>query len=375
MGTRSSDTLDRAATAAATTDPSHTVTASATIRAVARRHTTNGATGPTLDDVARLVGVSARTVSRVVNGEGGCSDATRDRILAAIAEVGYRPNLMARGLIRRRSDTIGLIAAEMLDPFFPEFAEGVQLAADAIGRTMFLASSNIDPERQRRALSSLRGHGVDGAIVFPAGGTEADLAAIAADGLPIVVVNTWIDAPGIAVVTADIRDGARAAVEHLVAIGRRRIALVIDGHARTLAVPSRRETGYREALADAGLMVDDTLIVESTNSLEGGRRAAREVLARSERPDAVFAYNDLMALGAMQELQSHGVRIPDDVAVVGFDDIMMCEAVTPRLTSVRIDRDLLGRTAVEQLQALIDRPAGRIEPRQIPVELVIRESA
>jgi LacI family transcriptional regulator len=332
------------------------------------------ASGATLTDVAQLVGVSARTVSRVVNGEGGCTPETRDRILAAIDEVGYRPNLMARGLIRRRSDTIGLIAAEMLDPFFPEFAEGVQRAADELRRTMFLASSESSAERQRRALASLRGHGVDGVIVFPTLGSEADLATAAADGLPIVTVNTRVDAPGIAIVTADISGGAVAAVEHLVERGRRRVALVIDGHARSASAPSRRETGYRSVLERHG-GVDESLIVETANSLNGGRTAGRRLLEMTERPDAVFVYNDIMAIGVMQQLLAAGVRIPDDVAVVGFDDIMMCEAVTPALSSVRIDRDLLGRTAVDQLQALLDDPDRVVPPAHLAVELVVRQSS
>lgn len=350
----------------------------ATIGDVSARRSPNPSSrrnGATLADVAQLVGVSARTVSRVVNGEGGCTPATRDRILAAIEEVGYRPNLMARGLIRRRSDTIGLIAAEMLDPFFPEFAEGVQRSAESLGRTMFLASSNTDRVRQASALTSLRGHGVDGVIVFPAGDSADDLAAMAADGLPIVVVNTEIDAPGIAVVSADIVGGAERAVAHLISRGRRRIALLIDDHARTLRTPSRRETGYRAALAAAGIEFDPLLVVETTNSLEGGRRGAQQMLAAPAPPDAVFAYNDVLALGAMQELLSSGVRVPDDMAIVGFDDILMCEAVTPRLSSVRIDRDLLGHSAVEQLQALIEHPEHRVEPRRFPVELVVRDSS
>jgi LacI family transcriptional regulator len=329
----------------------------------------------TLEDVARVVGVSARTVSRVVNDEGGCTPETRERILAAIEEVGYRPNLMARGLIRRRSDTIGLVTAEMLDPFFPEFADGVQRASEGLGRTMFLANTNVDRARQSRALTSLQGHGVDGVIVFPAAGTEPDLINVAADGLPIVVVNTEIDAPNIAVVTNDIRGGGLLAVDHLVARGRRRIALLIDVTARRHTSPSRREAGYRAALAAAGIPFDESLVVEAPNSLDGGRQGARELLARDVRPDAVFAYNDLMALGAMQELLTSGIRVPDDVAVVGFDDISMCEAVTPRLTSVRIDRDLLGRTAVEQLQALLEHPGDRVPPIHLPVSLVIRESS
>ena len=321
------------------------------------------------------MGVSARTVSRVVNDEGGCTPETRERILAAIDQVGYRPNLMARSLIRRRSDTIGLVAAEMLDPFFPEFADGVQRAADQLGRTMFLASSNSDRDRQRKALRSLQGHGVDGVIVFPAADTLDDLAATAAAGLPIVLVNTVLEAPGIAVVTADILGGARHATQHLASTGRHRIGLLIDSNARRGTSPSRRELGYREALAAAGLPFDENLVVEAPNSLEGGRAGARAMLTAATPPDAVFAYNDVMALGAMQELLSSGVRVPDDIAIVGFDDILMCEAVTPRLTSVRIDRDLLGRTAVDRLQALLAQPHEPLPPIDIPVELVVRDSS
>jgi LacI family transcriptional regulator len=328
----------------------------------------------TLDDVARHVGVSARTVSRVVNDEGGCTLETRDRILDAIDELGYRPNLMARGLTRRRSDTIGLVAAELLDPFFPEFADGVQAAAANIGRTIFLVSTDSDRERQRRALTSLLGHGVDGVIVFPAHESRADLVRFAADGLPIVVLNDEIEAPHIAVVTAEIQHGASLAVDHLVERGRTRVAMLIDHRARTPERPSRREAGYRASLERFGLPRDPELIVEVDNSIAGGRAGAEELLALQARPDAIFAYNDLIAIGALQHLVEQGLTVPDDLAVVGFDDIVMCDVVTPRLTSIRIDRDLLGRTAVEALRSLATADGDPVEPRRLDVDLVVRES-
>jgi LacI family transcriptional regulator len=329
----------------------------------------------TLDDVARRVGVSARTVSRVVNDEGGCTPETRDRILDAIAELGYRPNLMARGLIRRRSDTIGLVAAELLDPFFPEFADGVQAAAASIGRTIFLVSTDSDRSRQHRALTSLLGHGVDGVIVFPAHDSRNDLVRFAADGLPIVVLNDEIDAPRIAVVTAEIRHGATLAVDHLVERGRTRVAMLIDHHARGPDRPSRREAGYRAALERAGLRVDPDLIIEVDNSIAGGRVGAAALLALRRRPDAIFAYNDMIAIGALQHVVDQGLEVPDDIAVVGFDDIAMCEVVKPNLTSVRIDRDLLGRTAVETLTSLASADGEPLEPRRVSVELVVRQSS
>ena len=242
----------------------------------------------TLDDVARHVGVSARTVSRVVNDEGGCTAETRDRILDAIAELGYRPNLMARGLTRRRSDTIGLVAAELLDPFFPEFADGVQAAAAGIGRTIFLVSTDSDRDRQQRAITSLLGHGVDGVIVFPAHDSRTDLVRFAADGLPIVVLNDEIEAPRIAVVTAEIQHGAGLAVDHLVERGRTRVAMLIDHHARTPERPSRREAGYRASLEKAGLPVDPDLIIEVDNSIAGGRVGAAALMRTRPSPRRDF---------------------------------------------------------------------------------------
>ena len=311
-------------------------------------------------------------MSRVVNDEGGCTPETRDHILTAIAELGYRPNLMARGLIRRRSDTIGLVAAEILNPFFPEVAAGVQAAAASIGRTMFLVSTDSDRIKQQRALTSLLGHGVDGVIVFPAKGSDDDLVRFAADGLPIVVVNHEIEAPGLAVVTAEIQRGATLAVDHLVRRGRTRVAMLTDRDPRPPRRPSRRELGYRASLQQAGA---PDLIVEVDNSMAGGRAGAEALLGHERRPDAIFAYNDVIAIGALQHLVTRGLAVPDDIAVVGFDDIAMCEAVTPHLTSVRIDRDLLGRTSVEALQNLVGACGEPIAPRRLSVELVVRESS
>lgn len=327
----------------------------------------------TLDDVARHVGVSARTVSRVVNEEGGCTETTRLRIMQAIDELGYRPNLMARGLIRRRSDTIGLVNIQMRDPFFPEFADGVERAASDMGRTMFLASSGGDSARQHRALMSLVGHGVDGAIVFPAGGALDELVEFAKNEIPIVVVNVEVQADRISSVSAEIQTGARLAVDHLLAGGRRRIALLVDRNAMNLPIPARRFVGYREALERAGEPLDPELVIEVHNSIEGGRAGAERALSIRPRPDAIFAYNDLIAIGALQRSLASGLAVPDDVAIVGFDDITMCAAMTPQLSSVRIDRDQLGRTAVEMLQTLVEDEA--TPARRLPVELIVRGSS
>lgn len=326
----------------------------------------------TLHDVARRVGVSPRTVSRVVNDQGGFSDATRARVMDAIAEVGYRPNLLARGLITRRSNTFGLVVAEMADPFFTEFADGVQMASRAVGRTMFLASTDNDRARQREVLRSFWSHAVDGIIIFPVRGTEREVSDLANSGTPIVAIDYPYPIAGVGSISADLHDGAVRAVRYLLATGRRRVAMISHDPPEA-NWPQRREAGYREAMAAAGVAVDG-LLVHGPNTVDGGRHATERLLARRPDVDAVFAYNDLMAIGALRALQAAGRAVPADVAVVGFDDIAICEVISPRLTTVRIDRDQLGRAAVDLLSRLIDDPKTELQPPSLGVELVVRDS-
>ena len=329
----------------------------------------------TLADVAAHVGVSPRTVSRVVNDQGGCSEDTRLRILAAIDELGYRPNLMARSLLNNRSNTIGLVGREFADPFFTELADGVQRAARSIGRTMFFATTDEGHARQREILTSLQGHGVDGVIVFSIPGSEEDLVRMAEFGLPLVLINHTLEGRNIATIQADLHGGAVRAVQHLVGRGRKRIAFATDRMTTVLQAAPRRQAGYREALANAGIRYDKRLVAFAANTVEGGRECVRRLMVLPTPPDAIFAYNDLMAIGALHELRRLGVSVPDDVAVVGFDDIAMCAAVDPRLTSVRIDRNLLGERAVALLQDLLEHPDEARGPEPFPVELIVRDSS
>ncbi len=319
---------------------------------------------PTLHDVARKVGVSTRTVSRVVNGEGGFSSATEQRVQAAIEELGYRPNLLARGLISGRTGTIGVIGAAMGDPFFPEVADGVQRSAADLGLTMFFASTDNEPDRQRSVLDSLMSHAVDGVILFPALGTGEQIHAFGHQGLPMVTVDHVVTGPRIGSVSSDIVGGARKAVEHLRSTGRRRIGFI------GATTSQRRRAGYVEALAPEASPIEE--LDEAT--AEGGMAATQRLLDRAADVDALFVYNDLMALGALRILSQSGRRVPDDVAVIGFDDIAVSAIVQPSLTTVRLDLERLGRAAIDLLLKLIDGEEPG-EPVVLPVELVIRESA
>lgn len=318
----------------------------------------------TLHDVAARVGVSPRTVSRVVREEGGFSEATRQRVLDAVAELNYRPNAHARGLISGRSSTIGFVAPVISDPFFPELAEGVQRAARAEGLTLLFAISDGDPVTEDEVLSSLEGHRPDGVIIFPAGGPER-LTPFLDRGLSMVVVDMDIRHQNAISVKSDLARGTELAVGHLVSRGCRRLAMLAD---TTLEI--RRETFER----CVGSSIGGPVVAESEITMEGGRRTMIELLRRRPEIDGVFAFNDVMAIGALQAASELGRRVPDDIAVVGFDDVQMGAVVSPALTTVRIDRERVGREAVQQVIALSE---GHVSSRSIllPVDLVVRESA
>ncbi|MEO0494045.1 MAG: LacI family DNA-binding transcriptional regulator [Actinomycetota bacterium] len=318
----------------------------------------------TLHDVAALVGVSPRTVSRVVNGEGGFSAATEAKVRAAIEKLGYRPNLLARGLIRGRSGAIALVGPTMTDPFFPELAEGVQQAAREQKLTMFMASTDADLDHQRTVIETLHAYAIDGAIVFPVRESDTQLAQLAASGFRMITIDLPVAIENAPNIRSDIEDGARQAVTHLVEQGRRRIAFVDGSH----GPGGRRLFGFR------GVVGAHAPTSHAAPTAAGGMEAMRDLLERVPDLDGVFAYNDLMAIGALRVLAETGRRVPDDVAVVGFDDISFSAIINPALTTVRLDRARIGREAVAQVVALTE---GEWVPPEtwIPVELVVRESA
>ncbi len=326
----------------------------------------------TLRDVATQVGVSPRTVSRVVNDEGGFSEATRQKVLDAVEQLGYQPNMLARGLITRRSGTVGLVGGGMTDPFFPALAERIQRKAREAGRTMFFASTDSDPARQADVLKSLWSHAVDGVIVFPALDTIDQLTSYARRGLPVVIVDDQADAPNLACVSFDLEAGAAMATRHLLDTGRSRLGMI----ASSLSPPRRRnrERGFLRGLRDSAAGASPPEVVRMLPTVEGGETGMGQLIDRRPDIDGVFAYNDLVAIGAMRAAKARGRRVPDDIAVVGCDDIDMSSLVTPALTTVRLDRPLLSEEVTQALHELIDAPGIPRDPVKLPVELVVRES-
>lgn len=327
----------------------------------------------TLHDVAGKVGVSPRTVSRVVNDEGGYSEETRRKVMAAVEELHYRPNMVARALITKRSGTVGLVGGDMTDPYFPALAEGIQQRAREAGQTMFFASTGSDPDRQAEVLRSFWARAVDGVIVFPALDSIDQLTDYGQRGLPIVVVDDLIEAPNVACVLFDLEEGGKLAARHLLDTGRRRMGVI----SATVSPPRRRhrEHGFLGALTDAHDYHLPAVIAETDPTVSGGEAGFAELLSLMPDLDGIFAYNDLVAIGAIRAASASGRRVPDDIAVVGCDDIEMSTYVTPALTTIRLDRARLSCEAVAALGDLIDAPGERREPVVLPVELVARESA
>ncbi len=311
------------------------------------------------------MGVSPRTVSRVVNDEGGFSEKTRDRVMAAISELGYRPNLLARSLVTNRSNTLALVVPVIDDPFFPELASGVQSAARSRGMTMYLSVTEGQPDLEKELLSRMMSQAIDGAILFPTRNGDGALD-YASQGLPIVTIDTTFDHPNICCVRSDLENGVHLAVDHLRSTGRTRLAMLTNG-----ALAPERRRRERTFRAVEG---DQAIVCESDATYDGGYRSMQQILERYPDVDGVFVYNDVMAIGAMSAARTAGRSVPDDLAVVGCDDIEMGALVSPGLTTVRLDRERLGSEAVTRLIELRETGVAP-DPVTVPVSLVVRESA
>jgi LacI family transcriptional regulator len=328
----------------------------------------------TMRDVARKANVSIKTVSRVVNNLGEVSEETRQRVLAAIEELGYRPSKVARALVTQRTDTIGLVLGDITNPFFSELACGVLDAAQAEGYDVFLCNSGSRVEQEMRALYSLADHNVDGIIIFPSWRNIERLKAFAERYRPLVVINRIVDDhPRIGRILTDNYGGAKQAVDFLVGKGHTAIGMLAGYSVSPKII--RRVRGFRETLAGHRLSVVDEWIVTCIPIVKHGNRATRRLLTRNPQVTAIFAYNDLLAVGAIQACEELGRCVPDDCAIVGFDDIQLASLVTPALTTVHLDKYELGRQAVTRLVEMLEEPETVLPPIHLGVKLVVRESA
>jgi LacI family transcriptional regulator len=329
---------------------------------------------PTLEEIAKIAGVSRSTVSRVVNHEPNVRETVRERVQQVIEEMGYHPNVAARSLASQRSQILGVVIPEtvntlFVDPFFPLVLRGIYDAVHA--NDYFLMLSMVSPQKEkdfyRRAL---RGQMLDGVVVVSARVGDPLIPRLVRDQIPFVSIGRRLHHPDVNYVDVDNVRGARMAVDCLLSHGRRRVG-TITGPLDTVQGMDRLQ-GYKDALRDAGFPSDEKLIAEGDFTEAGGHAAMQQILPC--KPDAVFIASDLMAVGALRSLQQAGLRVPDDVALVSFDDAPIAAITDPPLTTVRQPVYELGVTAVDLLLNLLENEPEGPTRTILSTELVIRTS-
>jgi LacI family transcriptional regulator len=329
----------------------------------------------TIKDVARLSGVSSMTVSRVINGSERVSPETRQRVQGAIAELGYVPSRLARGLIRQKTGTLALIVPDVANPFFTLIVRGAEDVARRAGYRMILCDTRADLAIEREVIEEMLAHRVEGIVIAPVSDrSKAHLERLARFGVQFVLIDRTV--PGIEsdVVVGDSAGGARRLVEHLISLGHRRIGFITESD--DVSTARDRRQGYESALAAAGLPLDPSLTVRSTVDPAGGFDGMRRLLELNEPPTAVFTVNNLVALGAIEAVRARDLEVPDDVALVCFDDIEYASRLYPFLTVMAQPAETLGSLGT---QLLLERVEGRApeQPRVVvlPAQFVVRKSS
>lgn len=330
----------------------------------------------TLRDVAAAAGVHPATASRALNPATRplVNEETAKRVLEAAEQLGYRPNPIARGLKTNRSYTVGVVVPDLRNPLFPPIARGIEERLEPSGYTSVLANTDNDHEREKLSFEALRARQVDGFITGTARREHPLLRELAATGLPIVQVNRRVDEDDLPSVVADDHAGIRMAIDHLVALGHRDIAHV----AGSLEVSTglHRYEGFLQAMDERGLDAHRDRVPTALNySEEEGRRLTEALLADGLQFTALIAGNDLMALGCIDALRAAGLRVPEDVSVVGFNDMDWSDRFDPPLTTVRVPHHELGVQAAALLLDRLAEPEETPKHLVLPVEMVVRGSS
>ncbi len=327
----------------------------------------------TMKDVAQRARVSVSTVSHVLNGTRKVSEGTRGDVLAAVEELSYRPNLLAKGLKTRRTYTIGLLIPDIQNSFFTLVVRGVEDEALSRGYHLFLCNTDEDPEREDEYITELAKKRVDGLMVAPSARRESHVGRLLDEGVPFVFVDRDVEGVDADVVSVDNRAGMRLIAEHLVGLGHRRIAIISGPLDK--ASGYERHLGLRDALADLGVALEDSLVRFGDFRTTGGRAGARELLGLSPPPTALVTANNQMTLGALLTINEMGLGVPDDISVVGFDDPEWAPLTGPPLTTLAQPTYEMGVRAAKMLLDRIEA-GSEGESRKVLLEpwLVVRGS-
>jgi LacI family transcriptional regulator len=329
---------------------------------------------PTLEEIAELSDVSRSTVSRVINDDPHVSPATRKKVMSVVRRLNYQPHAAARSLAAGHSRILGLIVPSGVtitfdDPMYSILVRGI--SATCMGHNYSVMLWLADPDYERRMINQILRNGlIDGVIVSSLSISEEILDALFDSGLSFILVGRHPSRDDVNYVDVENRRGAQEAVGHLLRQGRERVATITGP--LTSAPGIDRHTGYIEALRSRGLSVDEHLIVEGDFSEASGYYGMRQLLAHE--PDAVFVANDMMALGGLRALREADLRVPEDVAVVGYDDLPLAARATPPLTTVRQPIQRMGAVATQTLIDIIEHPTAGLHRIVLPTELMVRRS-
>jgi LacI family transcriptional regulator len=328
----------------------------------------------TIRDVARLSGVSPMTVSRVINDSERVSPETRRRVEQAISELGYVPSRLARGLSRQRTGTLAVIVPDVANPFFTAILRAAEEVARRADYHVILGDTRSDLSVERDVIEELIAHRVEGMMIAPVSDRSAtQLRRLAEFGVPFVLIDRTVPGLDCDVVLGDSSGGARRLVEHLVALGHRRIGFIVESD--DVSTARDRRAGYEAALSGAGIALDPTLVVNAAADPSGGSAGMSRLLELDEPPTAVFTVNNLAAVGAIEAVRAAGLEVPDDVALVCFDDIEYASRLYPFLTAMEQPAQTFGTLGA---QLLLERIEGRGPERRhevvLPGEFIIRKS-
>ena len=333
----------------------------------------------TIKDIARLAEVSHSTVSRALHGSHLVDAGTAERIRRIALEAGYLPSAAARSLKTNRSQALGVILSSVDDPFFGEILQGIEEVAQNRGYSLFIAASQRDPERERNIVRAMREHRVDGVIICSASFSSVQSSQFFKFGIPIVVVNNQSAEDYRYSIYHDDVDGSRQVTRHLIQLGHKRIAYL--GNSSSGRTTFDRLTGYQQEMAAAGYPILPGFIHEVPGGgPEEGLLGAKHFLSLSERPSALVCYNDMMAIGALKGLQMAGVKVPQDVSITGFDNIVFSSFTNPPLTTFDQPKRFIGEEAARLVLELLDASAavdGAAEPRvrMLKGSLLVRQSS
>jgi DNA-binding LacI/PurR family transcriptional regulator len=324
-----------------------------------------------IKDIARVARVSHSTVSRALRGSPLVSTETTARIRKIAKDQGFTVSAVARGLVTRKTRTIGVVVTTIADPFVSEVVSGIEQAANDDGYSVYLADSYADPDREIRVVQSFAERRVEGIVVTASRVGTIYLKILSELKVPIVLINNQRRGEFIHSVMIANVEASRQATQHLISLGHRRVAYLGDQFG--YQSDTERFSGYRRALEEAALPFLPELVVHGDGTPEGGLKAMHLLLSLPQSPTAVFCYNDMTALGALRCIREGGLRVPEEVSVIGFDDLFFASYTQPPLTTVRQPRRRMGLLAMEILLKLMSGQ-GSTDTIEVPAELILRES-